>query len=112
MAEAGLAIGDELDAGLGARDVGALLAERPLQHGVDMRLVLVDEARRAAESRDLGRDGLLGVGAGGGDLDRADAAAFQRLGQAAELRGREMLGIDAAAARSRSSLGPLLEGVA
>ena len=107
VAEAGLAIGDELDAGLGARDVGGLLAEFALQHGIDMRFVLVDEARRTAERGDFRRDGFFGVRAGGRRLDGADAAAFERFGETAELRGREVLRVDAPAALLVQHLRPV-----
>ena len=111
MAEADLAVVDELDAGLLARDARDLLADVALQHAVDMGVVVIDEARRAAGGGDLGRDGLLGVGPAGGDLDGAEPVLLDVLRVAAELARREVLGLDAAAALLVEHLGPGLEGI-
>src|SRR5690606_903409 len=111
VAEACFAVGDEFDTGLGPGNVRDLLAEFALQHGIHMLLALVDEAGRTTEGGDFRSDGLLAVGTCRGDLDGADAAAFQKLRQAPELSRREMLGVDAAAAALVQHRGPLVERI-
>lgn len=107
--EAHLAVGEELDAGLLAGDGGDLPGQRPLEHAIDVRLVLEDEPRGAPRRGDLGGHRLLGVRPAGGRLDRAHAAPLDELGVVAELPGREVLGIDAPAAALPEQRGPSLE---
>src|SRR5690606_11031152 len=71
---------------------------------------LVDEAGRPAEGCDFGGNSFLAIGTGSRDLNGTDAAAFQKLGQTAELSCREMLRIDAAFAALVQHRRPLVEG--
>ena len=76
-----------------------------------MGFVLVDEAGRPAEGGDLGGDGFFGIRAGGRYLNGADAVALEQFGEATELGGGEVLGVDLTAALLFQRLGPGVEGI-
>ena len=76
---------------------------------IDMRLVAIDEARRAARRGDLRRHHLLGIGTAGRHLDGAETVLLDILGVAAELACGEMLRLDAAAAAFIENFRPALE---
>src|SRR6185295_4730144 len=88
-----------------------LAADFTLQHAIDMRLILEDEAGRATARRDLGRDCFLGIRPAGRDLDGAESVLFDVLGVAAALARRKMLCVDAPAAAFIEDLGPALERI-
>src|SRR5262249_15593465 len=111
VSEADLAVVDKLDTRLGARDARDLGADLALQSAIYMCLTRENEPQGATVCGDLRRNGFLGIGPAGRDLDGAKPVLLDVLCIAAELTCREMLRLDSAAALFVEQLRPFLEGI-
>jgi len=111
VSEADLAVVNKLDTRLGARDARDLGTDLALQYAIHMCLIPVNETQGATACGDLRRNGFLGIGPAGRDLDGANPVLLDVLRVAAELTCGEMLRLDSAAALFVEQLRPFLEGI-